>query len=141
VVVVVGNIGEFGRKRRVGCSGCALTISGVIHGKVAGLSPGRRSYITGLPVVERLNRRSSRRRRREINGRPSLSRLLPAFSTRICRKFSRCFISLCGPRSGISRQNVRLETTTFSSQSATVLVASLLLYVVFFDLNRFSSMQ
>ena len=32
-----------------------------------------------------------------------------------------------------------LETTTCSSQSATVLVASLLLYVVFFDLNRFSS--
>jgi len=30
-----------------------------------------------------------------------------------------------------------LETTTFSSQSATILVASLLLYVVFFDLNRF----
>ena len=28
-----------------------------------------------------------------------------------------------------------LETTTFSSQSATILVASLLLYVVFFDLN------
>ena len=28
------------------------------------------------------------------------------------------------------------ETTTFSSQSATILVASLLLYVVFFDLNR-----
>ena len=34
-----------------------------------------------------------------------------------------------------------LETTTCSSESATVLVASLLLYVVFFDLNRFSSMQ
>ena len=33
-----------------------------------------------------------------------------------------------------------LETTTFSSQSATVLVASLLLYVVFFGLNRVSSM-
>ena len=32
-----------------------------------------------------------------------------------------------------------LETTTFSSQSATILVASLLLYIVFFDLNRFSS--
>ena len=29
-----------------------------------------------------------------------------------------------------------LETTTFSSQSATILVASLLLYVVIFDLNR-----
>jgi len=29
-----------------------------------------------------------------------------------------------------------LETTTFSSQSATVLVASLLLYIVFFDLNK-----
>jgi len=29
-----------------------------------------------------------------------------------------------------------LETTTFSSQSATI-VASLLLYVVFFDLDRF----
>jgi len=33
-----------------------------------------------------------------------------------------------------------VETTTFSSKSATVLVASLLLYVVFFDLNRVSSM-
>ena len=32
-----------------------------------------------------------------------------------------------------------LETTTFSSKSATILVASLLLYAVFFDLNRFSS--
>ena len=29
-----------------------------------------------------------------------------------------------------------LETTTFSSQSATILVASLLLYVVIFDLNK-----
>ena len=28
-------------------------------------------------------------------------------------------------------------TTTFCSQSATILVASLLLYVVFFDLNKF----
>ena len=36
---------------------------------------------------------------------------------------------------------VLLETTTCSSQSATVLVTSLLLYVVFFDLNRFSSMS
>ena len=35
--------------------------------------------------------------------------------------------------------HVHVETTTCSSQSATVLVASLLLYVVFFDLNRFSS--
>jgi len=33
----------------------------------------------------------------------------------------------------------KVETTTFSSQCATILVASLLLYVVFFDLNRFSS--
>jgi len=30
-----------------------------------------------------------------------------------------------------------LETTTFSSQSATILVASLSLYVAFLDLNRF----
>jgi len=30
-----------------------------------------------------------------------------------------------------------LETTTFSSQSGTILVASLLLYVFFLDLNRF----
>ena len=30
-----------------------------------------------------------------------------------------------------------LETTTFSYQAATIFVASLLLYVVFFDLNRF----
>jgi len=30
-----------------------------------------------------------------------------------------------------------LETTTFSSQSATILVTILLLYVIFFDLNRF----
>ena len=30
-----------------------------------------------------------------------------------------------------------LEITTFSYQAATIFVASLLLYVVFFDLNRF----
>ena len=30
-----------------------------------------------------------------------------------------------------------LKTTTFSSQPATILVASLILYVDFFDLNRF----
>jgi len=35
------------------------------------------------------------------------------------------------------RTGSALETTTFSSQSATILVANLLLYVVFFDLNRF----
>jgi len=35
------------------------------------------------------------------------------------------------------RTGSALETTTFSSQSATILVASLLLYVVFLDLNRF----
>jgi len=43
-------------------------------------------------------------------------------------------------QSKVIRTGSALETTTFSSQSATVLVASLLLYVVFFDLNRFSSM-
>jgi len=43
-------------------------------------------------------------------------------------------------QSKVIRTGSALETTTCSSQSATVLVASLLLYVVFFDLNRFSSM-
>ena len=43
-------------------------------------------------------------------------------------------------RSAVIRTGSALETTTCSSQSATVLVASLLLYVVVFDLNRFSSM-
>jgi len=35
------------------------------------------------------------------------------------------------------RMGSALETTTFCCQSATILVASLLIYVVFFDLNRF----
>ena len=59
------------------------------------------------------------------------------------RKFLRC----CFPQSTVcilySLQSKAicmgsvLEITTFSSQSATILVASLLLYVVFFDLNKF----
>jgi len=55
------------------------------------------------------------------------------------RNFLRC----CFPQSTFSTQSkaIRtgsvLETTTFSFQSATILVASLSLYVVFFDLNRF----
>jgi len=63
----------------------------------------------------------------------------------------RKFLSCCFPQptvyilysvqSKVIRTCSALETTTCSSQSATVLVASLLLYVVFFDLNRFSSMQ
>ena len=65
----------------------------------------------------------------------------------------RNFLSCCFPQStvyilySLQSKVIRrptgsaLETTTCSSQSATVLVASLLLYVVFFDLNRFSSMQ
>ena len=40
-------------------------------------------------------------------------------------------------QSKVIRTGSALETTTFSSQSATILVAGLLLYVVFFDLNRF----
>ena len=61
----------------------------------------------------------------------------------------RTFLSCCFPQPtvyilyslqskvGLIRTGSALETTTCSSQSATVLVASLLLYVVFFDLNRF----
>jgi len=62
----------------------------------------------------------------------------------------RNFLSCCFPQptvyilyslqSKVIRTGSAVETTTSSSQSATVLVASLLLYVVFFDLNRFSSM-
>jgi len=40
-------------------------------------------------------------------------------------------------QSKATRLGCVLETTTFSSQSATILVASLLLYLVLFDLNRF----
>ena len=57
------------------------------------------------------------------------------------------FLKCCFPQSTVCilnslqskaiRTGSALETTTFSSQSATVLVASLLLYLVFFDLNRF----
>jgi len=51
-----------------------------------------------------------------------------------------CLHSLLPPVKSNAQGSV-LETTTFSSQSATVFVASLLSYVVFFDLNRhFSSM-
>ena len=59
------------------------------------------------------------------------------------------FLSCCFPQptvyilyslqSKVIRTGSALETTTCSFQSATVLVASLLLYVAFFDLNRFSS--
>jgi len=59
------------------------------------------------------------------------------------RKFLRCCFpqsTVCIPyslQSKAIRTGSALETTTFSSQSATVLVASLLLYIVFFGLNRF----
>jgi len=59
------------------------------------------------------------------------------------RKFLRCRFSqstvciLYSLQSKAIRTGSALETTTFSPQSATVLVASLLLYVVFFDLHRF----
>ena len=61
------------------------------------------------------------------------------------RKFLRCcfppvhYLHLCSLKSKAIRMGSDLETTTFSSQSATILAASLLLqaYVVFFDLNRF----
>jgi len=55
------------------------------------------------------------------------------------------FLKCCFPQSTVCilyslqlkaiRTGSALETTTFSFQSATILVASLLLYVVFFDLN------
>jgi len=57
------------------------------------------------------------------------------------RNFLRCCFPqptvyiLYAIQSEVIRTGSALETTTFSSQSATVLVASLLLYVVFFDLN------
>ena len=50
-----------------------------------------------------------------------------------------CLHSLL-PQSKVIRTGSALETTICSSQSATVLVASVLLYVVFYDLNRFGSM-
>jgi len=59
------------------------------------------------------------------------------------RKFLRCsfpWSTVCilySLQSKVIRTGSVLETTTFSSQSATILVASLLLYVVFFDLNKF----
>jgi len=62
------------------------------------------------------------------------------------RKYFRCCFPqstvciLYSLQSKVICKGSALETTTFSSQFATVLVASLLLYVVFFDLNRFSSM-
>ena len=62
------------------------------------------------------------------------------------RKFLRCCLPqstvciLYSLQSKVIRTGSALETTTFSSQSATVLVASLLLYVVFCDLNRCNSM-
>jgi len=58
----------------------------------------------------------------------------------------RKFLMCCFPQSTVCilyslqskaiRMGSVLETTTFSSQSATILVASLLLYVVIFELNK-----
>jgi len=49
----------------------------------------------------------------------------------------RRFYELTESPCGSIRVGSVLETTTFSSQSATILVASLSLYVAFLDLNRF----
>ena len=49
-----------------------------------------------------------------------------------------CLHSLYSLQSNVIHIGSALETTTFSCQSATSLVASLLLYVVFFDVNMFS---
>jgi len=62
------------------------------------------------------------------------------------RNFLRCCFPqstvyiLYSLQSKVIRTGSALETTTFSSKSAVVLVASHLLYVVFLDLNKFSSM-
>ena len=75
----------------------------------------------------------------------NVSILIPFWMTWIGNFLSCCFPQptvyiLYSLQSKVIRTGSALETTTCSSQSATVLVASLILYVVFFDLNRFSSM-
>ena len=75
----------------------------------------------------------------------NVSILIPLWMTWIGNFLRCCFPQptvyiLYSLQSKVIRTGSALETTTFSSQSATVLVTSLLLYVDFFDLNRFSSM-